>query len=88
MAESYPNGSKTLREKEKLLVKSNFSFSHSVFKRLVHQTRKNRGLFVKGLNTRLCSRCVKCSLTDKICILKARKYQVGNGENAHIEQAV
>ena len=26
---------------------SNFSFSHSVFKRLVLQTRKNRGLFGK-----------------------------------------
>ena len=40
---------KTLREKEKLLVMSNFSFSHSVFKRLVLQTRKNQGLFGKGL---------------------------------------
>ena len=35
-------------EKEKLLVESNFSFSYSVFKRLVQQTRKN--LFGKGLN--------------------------------------
>ena len=49
MEESYPNGWKTLREKEKLLVTSNFSFSHSVFKRLVLQTRKNQGLFGKGL---------------------------------------
>ena len=32
---------KTLWEKEKLLVTSNFSFSHSVFKRPVLQTRKN-----------------------------------------------
>ena len=31
--ESYPNGQKTLWEKEKLLVTSNFSFSHSVFKK-------------------------------------------------------
>ena len=37
-------------EKEKLLVTSNFSFSHSVFKRLVLQTRKNQGLFGKGLS--------------------------------------
>ena len=36
--------------KSKLLVTSNFSFSHSVFKRLVLQTRKNQGLFGKGLN--------------------------------------
>ena len=34
MAESSSNGSKTLREKEKLLFTSNFSFSLSVFKRL------------------------------------------------------
>ena len=36
-------------EKEKLLVTSNFSFSHIVFKRHVLQTRKNQGLFGKGL---------------------------------------
>ena len=30
---------------------SNFSFSHSVFKRLAQQTRKNQGLFGKGLTT-------------------------------------
>ena len=34
--------------KEKLLVTSDFSFSHIVFKRLVLQTRKNQGLFGKG----------------------------------------
>ena len=49
VAESSSNGWKTLREKEKLLVTSNFSFSHSVFKRLILQTCKNQGLFVKGL---------------------------------------
>ena len=36
-------------KKEKLLVTSNFSYSLSVFKRLVLQTRKNQGLFGKGL---------------------------------------
>ena len=36
-------------EKEKLLVTSNFSFSQIVFKKLVLQTRKNQGLFGKGL---------------------------------------
>ena len=35
--------------KEKLPVMSNFSFSYSVFKRLVLQTHKNQGLFGKGL---------------------------------------
>ena len=34
---------------EKLPVLSNLSFSHSVFKRLVLQTRKNVRLFGKGL---------------------------------------
>ena len=48
-----PNGRKTLREKEKLFVTSNFSFSPTVFKRSVLQTRKNQGLFEKGL-TRYC----------------------------------
>ena len=38
-------------EKEKLLVTSNSSFSHSDFKRLVLQTRKNQSLFGKGLNS-------------------------------------
>ena len=42
-------GRKHCGEKEKLLVTSNFSFSHSVFKRIVQQTRKNQGLFGKGL---------------------------------------
>ena len=49
MAEYSVNGLKTLFEKEKLLITSNFSFSHSVFKRLVLQTRENQGLFGKGL---------------------------------------
>ena len=51
MAENYPNRWKTPREKEKLLIMRNFSFSHSVFKRLALQTRKNQGFFGKGLNT-------------------------------------
>ena len=49
MAESYPNRQKTLWEKEKFLFTSNFSFSHSVFKGPVLQTRENQGLFGKGL---------------------------------------
>ena len=36
-------------EKEKLLVMSNFSFFHSVFKKLSMQTRISQGLFMKGL---------------------------------------
>ena len=38
LAENSPNLKKTLWEKEKLLIMSNFSFSHSVFKKLVLQT--------------------------------------------------
>ena len=49
MVESYPNRKKTLWEKEKLLVTSNFSFSRSVFKNLKLQTGKNQGSFGKGL---------------------------------------
>ena len=54
MAKTSPKGLKTLWEKEKLLVKkllvkSNFSFALSVFKRLALQTRKNQSLFGKGL---------------------------------------
>ena len=49
MAYSFLNGKKTMWEKEKLLVMSNFSFSRIVFKIHVLQTRKNQGLFGKGL---------------------------------------
>ena len=37
-------------EKEKLLITSNFSFSHNVFKCLGLQTRNKQGLFGKGLH--------------------------------------
>ena len=50
MAECSLHGLKTLREKEKLLFTSNFSFSHSVFKRLELQTRVNQSLFGKWLS--------------------------------------
>ena len=49
MSESSLKWLKTLWEKEKLLVTSNFSFSHSVFQRLLLQTRKTQGLFGKRL---------------------------------------
>ena len=53
MAVSSSNELKTLWAKEKLIISSNFSFSRSVFKRLVLQTRKNQGLFGKGLKSNL-----------------------------------
>ena len=42
---------KTLWEKEKLLVTSNFSFSHNVFKSCLLLMRQNEYLWSKGLNT-------------------------------------
>ena len=50
------------KEKE-LLIASNSSFSHSVFKRLVLQTHKNKGLFGKGLM--MCMDHFKISLFGK-----------------------
>ena len=55
MEESYPNRSKTLWKKEKLLIMSNFSFSHSVFKRLVSKGRQKVSLCGYGLNEDLFS---------------------------------
>ena len=49
MKENYPNRKKMLWEKEKLLITSNFSFSHSVFKRLVSQGRQKVSLCGNGL---------------------------------------
>ena len=49
----YPNRYKTLWEKEKLLVMSNFSFSHSVFKRLVSQGRQKVSLCGNGLDNKM-----------------------------------
>ena len=48
MAESSAKDYKTMWEKEKLLVTSHFSFSYSVFKRLVLQTCKARACLGKG----------------------------------------
>ena len=53
VAEGSTDGKKTLWEKEKLLVMSNFSFSHSVIKRLVLQTRENQDLFGKRLKAKV-----------------------------------
>ena len=49
MAENYQNILKTRWEKEKLLVTSNFSFSHIVFKRPVSQGRQKVSLCGNGL---------------------------------------
>ena len=49
MAKSYSKGRKNCGKKEKLLVTSNFSFFHSVFKRTVLHTIKSKSLFGRGL---------------------------------------
>ena len=54
MTERSSKGEKTLWENEKLLLTSHFSFSYSVFKRLLQKTHKgdtNQGLLGKGLMT-------------------------------------
>ena len=62
-------GRKHSEKKEKLLITSNFSFSHSVFKRLVLQTSKNQGMFGKGLNLKLLSANSFSLEESKICHL-------------------
>ena len=49
MMDSSPKASKTLWDKEKLFVTSNFSFAPRVFKRLVPHTLKSKVLLEKGL---------------------------------------
>ena len=68
MADSYPNGWKTLWEKEKLM--SNFSFSHSVFKRLVSQERQKVPLCGNGL---MWKGYLKSLPNDKILVLSKFK---------------
>ena len=84
-ARSPPNGQKTLWEKEELHVTSNFSFTHSVFKRLVLQTCKNKSLFGKGLTPyqrrtlthvkiqSICRRKIRCCSEDQTSLYKSRK---------------
>ena len=74
MAKSYLKGQKTLWEKEKLLVASNFSFSHGVFKGLVLQTRKNKGFSGKGLNMELVN---KWQTTNLVFNIMAKSYLKG-----------
>ena len=90
-----------LWQKEKLLVISSFSFSHSVYKDLVLQTCKSQGLFWKGLKA---TQLFNVSVVSSLCIspLKILDFltlsqtspafhvsfenTVGKGEIAHNEQ--
>ena len=68
--------------KEKLLVMSNFSFSQSVFKRLVLQIRKNQGLFGKGVRVIKGQHFMKMSQEFK---KKANKLTSGSKVTIHTE---
>ena len=79
MTETSLNRQKTLWEKEKLLVTRNFSFSHSVFKRLVLQTCKNQSLFGKGLTVLQTTKILgqskmEVSTDDKINVSEKLKF--------------
>ena len=49
MAKRFSKQVENMWETDELLITSNSSFSHSVFKTLALETRKNQGLFGKGL---------------------------------------
>ena len=69
MAESSQKGLKTLWEKEKMLVTSNF-FSHHVFKRPLLQTSNNKRLYRKGL------KCVVWYLCDIVKVWGLASYKI------------
>ena len=52
MERKFSKSIENTREKETLLVMTNFSFSHRVFKILVLQIDKNKALFGKGLENK------------------------------------
>ena len=69
---AFQTGRKHCREKETLLVTSNFSFSHSVFKRHVLQRRTNKELFRKGLRRYLIKECFQTSSAGRLEERKGR----------------
>ena len=79
MTENFQKGWKTLLEKEKLLVTSTFSISHSVFKRPVVLTCKNQGLFGNELNKS--TTCV-CQLSNVWCLIEDKKSKLKKGHNS------
>ena len=64
----------------KILVTSNFSFSHSVFNRLLLQTHKNQGLFERGL-THYRTTKTKALADDKIKMTENLTFVLGRVEN-------
>ena len=60
-------------EKGEIAVTSIFSFSHSVFKRLVPQTRKNKGLFGNGLRRNFWLVFLPSLASQKLCYFQMCK---------------
>ena len=78
MTESSLKRLKTLREKKKRLVRSNSSFAHIVFKRLVLPTHKNKGLFGKWLTRKILDlskfKTHSGDEDDGICVWRIRRH--------------
>ena len=72
---------KGLWEKEKFLIMSTFSFSHSVLKRLVLQTHEKQGLFGKGLKEFAYDK-LRCDSKVEICVGKGKKHCGNRRKNA------
>ena len=70
------NGLKTLWEKEKLLIRNNFCFSHGAFKRLALETRKNKGWFGKGLTLYHMTKMKTCPFSERM-----KKINMPQGRN-------
>ena len=76
-------GIKHCGKKRNCSLQAIFSFSLSVFKRLILQTRKIQGLFGKGLldDKILDWSNLKAFAGDKINVAKKLKFVLGRGEN-------
>ena len=72
MINKYHIGKKTLWEKEKLLVPSNFSFSHNVFHSYISFVRQNEALYGYGLTLSQTAH-FRLFQTERVC---RRQFQI------------
>ena len=89
---------KTLWEKEKLLVPSNFSFSHNVFHNYISILHQNAALCGNGILTHYQTTNFRLVQTERVCrrqfqiwrkwkkVIQTGKNTVGKGEIACYEQ--
>ena len=82
MAESSPKEEKALWEKEKLLVTSNFSFSHRVLRIPVLHTLNYKGLFGKGSRSDDMYQQAGLYLVIKLTPIYSSKHLLANTRNA------